>query len=139
MILARVPRPILAVPGDAVQPTHALLAFDGSARAKEALFLATYLSEQWGIELTVFSALENGNLSEKIQDEARAYLDLHEINASYVIEKGPVQVARDLIQERGVDLIVMGGYGGFILKEFFIGSNVSLALKESKIPVLICR
>lgn len=139
MILARVPRPILAVPGDALQPSHALLAFDGSARAKEALFLATYLSEQWGLALTVFSALENGSLSENIQKEARAYLDLHEINVNYVIAKGPLESARDLICERGIDLMVMGGYSGFTLKEFFIGSNVSLALKELKIPILICR
>jgi nucleotide-binding universal stress UspA family protein len=134
-----VPRPILAVPGNAVRTTHALLAFDGSSRAKEALFLATYLAEQWGISLTVFTALENGKLTGSVQDEARAYLDLHEIKANHVIEKGPAGTVRQVIREQGIDLIVMGGYSGLTIKEFFIGSNVNLVLKESKIPVLICR
>jgi nucleotide-binding universal stress UspA family protein/uncharacterized ParB-like nuclease family protein len=139
MIISRVPRPILAVPGNAVRTTHALLAFDGSSRAKEALFLATYLAEQWGISLTVFTALENGKLPSSVQDEARAYLDLHEIKANHVIEKGPAGTVRQVIREHGIDLIVMGGYSGLTIKEFFIGSNVNLVLKESKIPVLICR
>jgi nucleotide-binding universal stress UspA family protein/uncharacterized ParB-like nuclease family protein len=139
MIISRVPRPILAVPGNAVRTTHALLAFDGSSRAKEALFLAAYLAEQWGISLTVFTALENGKLPGSVQDEARAYLDLHEIKANHVIEKGPAGTVRQVIREHGIDLIVMGGYSGLTIKEFFIGSNVNLVLKESKIPVLICR
>ncbi len=139
MIISRVPRPILAVPGNAVRTTHALLAFDGSSRAKEALFLAAYLAERWGISLTVFTALENGKLPGSVQDEARAYLDLHEIKANYVIEKGPAGTVRQVIREQGIDLIVMGGYSGLTIKEFFIGSNVNLVLKESKIPVLICR
>lgn len=138
-IISRVPRPILAVPGNAIPTTHALLAFDGSSRAKEALFLAAYLTEQWGIRLTVFSALENGKLAPTVQDEVRQYLDLHEVSATYIVEKGPAESIRPVISEHGIDLIVMGGYSGLTIRDFFIGSNVNLVLKESKIPVLICR
>jgi nucleotide-binding universal stress UspA family protein len=138
-IIARASRPILAVPGNFTPISHAVLAYDGSVRAKEALFLATYLAEQWGIGLTVFTALENGRLAASVQEEASAYLDLHEIKAEYVIKKGAADSIRAVIRQRGIDLLVMGGYSGLTIKEFFIGSNVNLVLKESKIPVLICR
>ena len=138
-IISRVARPILAIPGLAIPTTHALLAFDGSSRAKEALFLAAYLAEQWEIRLTVFTALENKKLSQSIQDEAREYLEFHEINADFILEKGSPDSVRRVIRERNIDLIVMGGYGGSAIKEVFIGSNVNLVLRESKIPVLICR
>jgi nucleotide-binding universal stress UspA family protein len=132
-------RPVLALPGDAISCTDALLAFDGSSRAKEALFVATYLAERWAVNLTVFTALDTAKLSASTQDEARAYLDLHEIQAEYVVEKGATDSVRQVIQERGINQIIMGGYSGSTLKEFFVGSNVSLVLRESKIPVLICR
>jgi nucleotide-binding universal stress UspA family protein len=138
-LLMRAARPVLALPGDAVPCTDALLAFDGSSRAKEALFLATYLAERWAVNLTVFTALDNAKLSSSTQDEARAYLELHEIQAEYVVEKGTTDSVRQVIQERGINQIIMGGYSGSTLKEFFVGSNVSLVLRESKIPVLICR
>jgi len=138
-LITRAARPILALPGNAIPCTHALLAFDGSSRAKEALFVATYLAEQWNVSLTVFTALEGTKLSPSAQNEVRAYLELHEVEAEYVIEKGATDSVRQIIQERGINQIIMGGYGGFTLKEFFIGSNVNLVLRESKIPVLICR
>jgi nucleotide-binding universal stress UspA family protein/uncharacterized ParB-like nuclease family protein len=138
-IIARAGRPILAVPGKFRPISRALLAFDGSARAKEALFLAAYLAERWQVELTVFTALENGRLSDVVQEEARAYMELHEVQADYVVEKGSADSVRPVIAERGLDLIIMGGYSGLTLKEFFIGSNVNLVLRESTLPVLICR
>lgn len=138
-LITQAARPILALPGDAIPSSRAVLAFDGSSRAKEALFVATYLAEQWKIDLTVFTALESSKLSADIQDEARAYLDLHEINVEYLVAKGPTELVRQVIAEREINLIIMGGYSGQILKEFFVGSNVNLALRESKIPVMICR
>src|SRR6185503_4707369 len=57
-ILANSSQPMLAIPGKATQFKRALLAYDGGERAKEALFVATYLAEMWKTELIVFTALE---------------------------------------------------------------------------------
>ncbi len=138
-IISRASRPILAVPGNFTPITHALLAYDGGDRAKEALFLAAYLAEQWGIALTVFTALEKGEVSASVQEDARAYLELHEIQAEFVVKNGAPDSIRSVIRQRGINLIIMGGYSGLSLRDFFVGSSVNLVLKESKIPVLICR
>jgi nucleotide-binding universal stress UspA family protein len=138
-IIANASGPVLAIPGKSMPTTHALLAYDGSSRAKEALFLATYLAEQWKISLSVFTALENKKLRQSIQDEARNYLEFHEIKAEFILKKGAPDTVRQIIRERKIDLIVMGGYSGSAIKEVFIGSNVNRVLRESSIPALICR
>ncbi len=52
-LLHRCPCPLLAVPGAPVAFQHALLAYDGSRKADEALFVAAYLAAEWGLRLTV--------------------------------------------------------------------------------------
>ncbi|RPJ23220.1 MAG: universal stress protein, partial [Chloroflexi bacterium] len=56
-LITRSSRPILAIPGGVSNLNHALLAFDGSPKSKEALFVATYLAEQWKTELTILTGL----------------------------------------------------------------------------------
>jgi hypothetical protein len=41
---------------------NVLLAYDGSPRADEALFLATYLADRWGTILTVITVAEKGHV-----------------------------------------------------------------------------
>ena len=50
-ILQRSPRPILVVPEEANSAMdRALLAYDGSPKADEALYLATYMARNWGVD-----------------------------------------------------------------------------------------
>lgn len=138
-IIAGASRPILALPGGTSPMQNALLAFDGSSRAKEALFLAAYLAEQWHTRLTVYTAQENTKLGQSIQDEAREYLEFHEINADFIYQPGIGETLEKAIEERNIDLLLMGGYSGSAIKELFIGSTVNLMLREIKIPILICK
>jgi len=137
-IIWRSARPILTVP-HAVSPLdNALLAFDGSVKSKEALFVATYIAELWKTKLTVMTQNEDVRGS-AIQDHARAYLELHEIDADYILKEGSMDTFLDVSREREINLIVMGGYSGTALKEVVIGSLVNHLLRESESPLLICR
>ena len=60
-LITRASRAILALPGKVSSLDHALLAFDGSPKSKEALFVATYLAEQWKTKLTIFTGLDDEN------------------------------------------------------------------------------
>ena len=46
------------MPGDPSALEHALLAYDGAPKAREALFVATHMSGRWDIPLTVVSVVE---------------------------------------------------------------------------------
>ena len=139
-LLQRSPRPVLATPQMVSNLNRALLAYDGSDKAKEALFVATYLAGRWGISLTVLTVLENGHLTEETIQPAKAYLERHGIEADYHIETGPVQDAiLETVTAEESDLLIMGSYGYGPVLEVFLGSTVDHVLRKSPIPMLICR
>jgi nucleotide-binding universal stress UspA family protein len=138
--LLRCPRPILAVPGTPSPLTHALLAYDGSPKAQEALYVAAYFASRWELPLTVISTLETGRVTGDAQAEAQQYLEERSVAATYVQETGSPEVAMLRVAEaRGCDLILMGGYGHGAVVEAVVGSAVDYVLRESPWPILICR
>jgi nucleotide-binding universal stress UspA family protein len=138
-LITRSSRPILAIPGKISNFQHALLAFDGSPKSKEALFVATYLAEQWKTELTIFTGLSEETSDSSIQEFAQNYLEFNEIEARFITERYSPETFKVTAEEINADLIIMGGYSGSILKEMTSGSSVNYMLRESQLPVLICR
>jgi len=138
-IIERSSRPLLAVPSGATQFKRALLAYDGSDRSKEALFVATYLAEAWKTELIVFTATDN-KLSADEQDHVKRYLEIHEVEAEYIVsEHGAMDHLKKTVEERNADLVLMGSHGGSVFQQVFVGSALDYMLRESKVPIFICR
>jgi nucleotide-binding universal stress UspA family protein len=139
-LIRRCPRLVLAVvPGVFSELSRALLAYDGSPKAKEALFVATYLAGQWSIPLFVLTVLE-GNCTGETAKYAHEYLESHDVQATFLLERGPVgQVILDTAEAHESDLILMGGYGLNPVLEVVLGSAVDQVLRESCQPMLICR
>jgi nucleotide-binding universal stress UspA family protein len=130
-------RPILTVAGKTSPMDNALLAFDGSPKSREALFVATYLAEKWQTKLTVLTVGDNAPHS--AQDFVHPYLELHEIQADYMVKSGSRDIFLKIIQERQINLVVMGSYGGMPLKEVVIDSTVNFLLRKTDCSLLICR
>jgi nucleotide-binding universal stress UspA family protein len=132
-------RPMLAAPGLTTGLNSALLAFDGSPKSEEALFVATYLSLKWNITLWVVTVIENGTTTGTLQ-KAEAYLESHGVQASFIEEQGGVAGAiLKQAESTGSELIIMGGYGSSPVVEVVLGSSVDKVLRESRRPMLICR
>lgn len=139
-IIGRSSRPLLTVPQQAAQFKRALLAYDGSDRSKEALFVAAYLAELWKTELIVFTALEGKKVTADMLDYVRRYLEIHEVEAEYVLsERGVMDFLKQTAEEKGADLVLMGSHGGSVLNQVFVGSALDYMLRESNIPIFICR
>jgi nucleotide-binding universal stress UspA family protein len=139
-LIRRCPRPILTVPGEPSPLDRPLLAYDGSPKADEALFVAAYLAGRWHTRLTVVLAVENGLDVEAAQARARDYLATHRIDAEFVeVQASPVNAILETAAERDINLIVMGGYGASPLVEIVLGSTLDEVLRTVRCPVLICR
>ncbi len=149
-IIRRCPRPILAVPGPVTPLTHLLLAFDGSPKAKEALFVAAYMAAEWHAALTVLTVREaaqpaaaeaaQATAAAAAQAFAREYLEFHEVTAEYQQVTGAVPEAiLGAAAATASDLILMGGYGARPLVEVVLGSVVDQVLRATTLPLLICR
>jgi nucleotide-binding universal stress UspA family protein len=130
-------RPILTIAEKASPMDNVLLAFDGSAKSREALFVATYLAEKWHARLTVLTVGDNSAPS--VQDYAHSYLDLHEIRADYIVKNGPRDVFLRIIQEYQINMVVMGSYSGGSFRDVVIDSTVNYLLRKTNCSLLICR
>ena len=140
-IIHRCPRPVLAVPEYRVFPERPLLAYDGSPKAEEALFLATYLAEARRTPLAVVTVIQAGQVTEAVVDHAREYLALHEVEARFIVHEGGAVAETILaaVDQQHANLIVSGGYGAHPMVEVVLGSTIDRVLRESRQPVLICR
>jgi len=133
--------PILAVPGTRVMPLRRIvLAYDGSPKAREALFVFKHLTSCWkigGVILTV----HGGRADREELDRAWEYVQqAGGADASTRYEEGPAdQVILRVAEEEKADLLLMGGYGYQPLIKAFLGSTVDRVLREAWFPVLICR
>lgn len=141
-LIRRSPRPVLAVPADtpASDLDRILLAYDGSEKAEEALFAATYLAGRWNAPLDVVTVVDAGLDSAETLARAGAYAEDCGVQPTLVGGRGP---AADAIltaaAERGSSLLVMGSYGRGPLLEVALGSAVDGVLRRTRAPVLICQ
>jgi nucleotide-binding universal stress UspA family protein len=139
-IINKSSRPVLGVPLKASRFQRALLAYDGGERSKDALFVATYLAEIWKTSLAVYTSLEGGKIKPDVQDYVRRYLEFHEVEADYIItENNSMSFLQKSAVDYQADLVLMGSYSGGLIKEIMIGSSLDYMLRESEIPLFICR
>jgi len=132
---------ILAVPGNKIMPLERiLLAYDGSPKSQEALFIFRHLITCWkatGVVLTV-----GGNqTSRDLLDSAQRYLqEAGCLDIMIRHERGSASdvIVRVMGEERA-DLLLMGGYGHKPLLKAVMGSTVDRVLRVAWFPVLICR
>jgi nucleotide-binding universal stress UspA family protein len=139
-LVRRCPRPILAVPQVVTPLDTALLAYDASPKAEEALFVAAYLALRWQIQLVVLTVLDDGHTGNTTLGQARRYLETHAVQATCVSATGPVAATiLATAAEHSSNLLIMGGYGHTPMLEMVLGSEVDIVLRMTTIPVLMCR
>jgi nucleotide-binding universal stress UspA family protein len=138
-IIRRSARPLLAVPGEVSRLERALLLYDGSPKAKEALFVAAYLGERWQTSLIVLAWPDGSKVGPSVLDYARRYLEFHELSAAFILTNGSLDGVLKIMKECQTDLVLMGGYSTSALAEVMVGSTVNLMLREANCPLLICR
>jgi nucleotide-binding universal stress UspA family protein len=133
-------RPILMVPAQRSPMQHALLAYDGSPKAQEALYLASYLAGRWSIDLTLVVVTDGKQPGAAMLQQARQYMDDLQLKYRALVGDGEVvPTILDAAAEHGCDFILMGGYGHRPVIELVLGSTVDHMLRVAELPVLICR
>lgn len=141
-MIVRSPCPVLAVPAPLFPLSSAVLAYDGSPKGREALFVATYMAASWPeLSLVVVSSHPDQDFVKRNLEEARVYLGTHDLEAEMVgrDEADAAAVIREVAEVHDSSLIVMGGYGSSPVVELMLGSAVNEILRTAGRATLICR
>lgn len=139
-IVQRCSRPLLAVPGEPSAMQRALLAYDGSPTADEALYVTTYLAARWGVDVVVLTVLDSKSDTAEPLRRVRSYLQAHGIEAIFEVRWGGLaQSVEETLHTHGCDFVVIGAYGRQPVMELVLGSGLNHVLRVVETPLLICR
>lgn len=135
-------RPLLAIPITANSAMdRMLLAYDGSPKSEEGLFIATYRAVKYRFPLVVLVA-SNDRVAADTGDKARNYLEKHGVQNYEIIVKQSDNTG-DLILETAqvhhCNMLIMGGFGKRPFWRIVLGSLVDQMLREFPHPILISR
>lgn len=137
-LLHRCSGPLLVTPRSWHSLERPLLAYNGSAKAREALFLAAYLARRWHLRPVVLAARPTG--AGDLLADARALLEAHGVEAEYLqTDRAIAGAVLETAATRQCDFILLGGYSRPPLGEAARDSTVNALLRASRIPLLICR
>lgn len=134
-LVRRCPRPVLAVPR--VTPLRrVLVGYDGSPRARDALYCGVYWAARAHGELAVVYV--GPEADERVLEEARTYLQQRGIQGTVIHHHGE-NAAQGLLEEARTwqaHVLLVGGYQGRWL-EPVLGSTVDELLRARALPVWI--
>jgi nucleotide-binding universal stress UspA family protein len=144
-VLKDSPRPVITVPARLeIRPEDAgntvLIAYDGSLQAARALhaFQTSGLADM--LPMVVVSIHPERVAAAQAGERAVDYLRQHELKAEahpVTSHEAPARVLQAAARDHKSVMIVMGGYGQPVLKEFFLGSVTRTLLAESQIPLFL--
>ncbi|MCP5100026.1 MAG: universal stress protein, partial [Chloroflexi bacterium] len=141
LLLQKCPRPIHIFPDGADSDlSNMLLAYDGTLKAEEALFVATYLTGRWKKSLTVV-AVETPHTGNHTLERARKYLVQYGLtDVNYVLKKGPiVEGVLETAESCNCNFLIMGGTSYRPLRHLVQGSTAANILRKYRHPMLICQ
>ncbi len=140
-LIRRCPRPIMAIPTRATGAMdRLLLAYDGSPKADEALFVAAYFKLRRPLTLTIVTVVTE-KTGPAALERAKTYLAEQGIeDVTFILREKPIAAAiLDTAVTHNINYLIIGGFGFQPVKHMFLGSTVDKILREFHYPILICR
>ena len=140
-LIQQCPCPLLTLPPGAQSPMdRILLAYDGSAKSNEALYVAAYVAARHNQDLVVLT-VETDHTSAEMLEKARQYLSKNPaIKARYVLRQKPIAKAiLDVSAEFDRNHLIIGGFGFSPMRYLLLGSTVNELLNSFHNPILVCR
>ncbi len=139
-LVRKSPQPVLMVRDQLSHFDRMLLAYDGSPKGKEALYISTYLASKYSKKVSVLVVDKNREQGQSLLEEAKDYLGEQCDQVIFHQHAGLVsEVIVKAASDGGSDCIVMGGYGLSPILEALFGSTVDGVLRRASIPVLVCQ
>jgi len=116
-----------------------LLAYGGSKTAGKALKETARFAKLFNAEVFALCVNEELGDTSPYLEIVENYLEPYGINVEKIWKKSSVVDAIvHVVEEKDIDLLIMGAYGHESWKEFIFGSNTEKVIKRLDIPMLLC-
>lgn len=132
--------PILSVTQGFSEPTRVLFACDGSSIARRGIEMIASSELLKGLPIHLLMA---GNVSQersRALEWAKTTLETAGFEVvSHLLPGLPQEIVPKLIEEQGIDLLVMGAYSHSPLRSWLFGCKTNTMLASVSIPILLLR
>lgn len=140
-LVRAVPHPFL-VAGEPADLARVAVAYDGSKGACRALACAADLVSGLSDarpEVLVIEVVPRGGVPIGLLGEAQGYLELYGIPARGLLVNGdPASALTEIAKQENVDLLCMGAYGHWVLRDILLGSTTQAVIERRARPLLLC-
>ncbi|RIH82305.1 universal stress protein [Calidithermus roseus] len=134
----RSPVPVWLAVGGASEPRQVVLAYDGGAKAADALQVAARLAQSWGLPLLLRAVREESRVDETTLRQAGGLL--HELGidpvSAELIQGRPAEALASLTGPHS--LLVMGTHGHGVFLGLRFGRTVDGVIQGARGALLIC-
>jgi len=133
-------RPILTVTEDFKAPQRVMIAFDGSTVTRRGVEMVAGSPLFRGLPILLLMSGKPGADIPQPLDWARSTLETAGFEVAVSLSSGEAQeaIART-VQEKAIDMLLMGAFGHSPLRSLLLGSKTTELLRSSHIPTLLLR
>jgi nucleotide-binding universal stress UspA family protein len=139
-VVRSVSRPTLAVNERYVEPSRVLLAYDGSGVTRRGIEMIANSPLLKGLPIHIVMAGKAQAHSAKLVGNAQAVLTAAGFSVTTEISTEAPEVAiPQIVQDKKIDLLVMGSYSHSPLRAWLFGSKTTALLRSAKVSTLLLR
>ena len=136
-LVRKVNRPVLLTGLEVREFRRALLAYDGSEGAREAMKMLALLATRLGLEVDAVQMVEEGEPTTALKEVISYFKDYPVHLSTHYLIGDSHSLIIDHAKETRCDLMVMGAYDNRLADSFALGTTTDYLVHTSPVPVLV--
>ena len=136
-LVRKVNRPVLLTGLQFREFRRALLAYDGSSAAREAMKMLARLAAALEMDVDAVQMVEEGESTTALKDVVSYFKDYPVHLSTHYLTGDSHAVIIEHAKEIGCDLMVMGAYDNRLADSLALGTTTDYLVRNSPVPVLV--
>jgi len=136
-LVRKVNRPVLLTGLQFREFRRALLAYDGSAAAREAMKMLARLAAALEMDVDAVQMVEEGESTTALKEVVSYFKDYPVRLSTHYLTGDSHAVIIEHAKEIGCDLMVMGAYDNRLADSLALGTTTDYLVRNSPVPVLV--
>jgi nucleotide-binding universal stress UspA family protein len=136
-LVRKVNRPVLLTGLQFREFRRALLAYDGSAAAREAMKMLARLTAALEMDVDAVQMVEEGDSTTALKDVVSYFKNYPFRLSTHYLTSDTHAVIIEHAKEIGCDLMVMGAYDNRLADSLALGTTTDYLVRNSPVPVLV--